>query len=101
MTVSKKIIQFIRVIRDSFDESIQVYSKGSCYEFYLILKEVFPEANCYTNIDHCITEIDEIFYDIRGIYPENGYDTYSGPLKDYMRIEEVYSKETINKLYSK
>lgn len=39
-----KIESFIAKIRDSFIGSQQVYTEGSCYHFYLILKEVFPTA---------------------------------------------------------
>lgn len=61
-----KIEQFISVIRDSFVGSQQVYTEGSCYHFHLILKEVFPNANPYYDMDHIITEIDGKFYDITG-----------------------------------
>ena len=58
--------RFIATIRDSFVGSQQVYAEGSCYHFYLILKEVFPEAKCWYDIDHIITEINGKFYDITG-----------------------------------
>lgn len=57
---------FISRIRDSFVGSQQVYSEGSCYHFYLILKEVFPEAEAWYDEDHVITKIDDKFYDITG-----------------------------------
>jgi hypothetical protein len=43
-----------------------VYTNGSCYQFYLILKFVYPQANAYYNSDHVITEIDGRYYDIKG-----------------------------------
>jgi hypothetical protein len=58
--------KFISVIRDSFIGSQQVYTEGSCYHFYLILKEVFPEAECWYDQDHIITKIGDKFYDITG-----------------------------------
>ena len=61
-----EIEKFISVIRDSFIGSQQVYTEGSCYHFYLILKQVFPEAECWFDIDHVITKIDDKFYDITG-----------------------------------
>jgi hypothetical protein len=65
-----EIEKFISVIRDSFIGSQQVYTEGSCYHFYLILREVFPEAECWYDLDHVITKIDEKFYDITGeIFP--------------------------------
>ena len=57
---------FIAKVRDSFIGSQQVYTEGSCYHFYLILKEVFPEAECWFDEDHVVTKIDGKFYDITG-----------------------------------
>jgi len=57
---------FIGRIRDSFIGSQQVYTEGSCYHFYLILKEVFPQAIPYYDEDHVVTNIDGKFYDITG-----------------------------------
>lgn len=61
-----KILEFIAAIRDSFVGSQQVYTNGSCYHFYLILKQVFPQALPYYDNDHIITKIDDKFYDITG-----------------------------------
>ena len=57
---------FIARIRDSFIGSQQVYTEGSCYHFYLILKEVFPQAECWYDQDHVLTKIDGKYYDIVG-----------------------------------
>ena len=59
-------LDFITSIRESFKGSVDVYTKGSCYQFYLILKQVFPDAIAYYNQDHVITLIDGKFYDITG-----------------------------------
>ena len=61
-----KVEKFISTVRDSFIGSQQVYTEGSCYHFYLILKEVFPTAKCYYDQDHVITKIGNEFYDITG-----------------------------------
>ena len=58
--------RFISIIRDSFIGSQQVYTEGSCYHFYLILKEVFPKAECWYDLDHVVTKIDDRYYDITG-----------------------------------
>jgi len=60
------IEQFISVIRDSFVGSQQVYTEGSCYHFYLILKQIFPSAEPYFDLDHVLTKVDGKFYDITG-----------------------------------
>jgi len=62
----EKVEKFISTIRDSFIGSQQVYTEGSCYHFYLILKEVFPNAECWYDQDHVLTKIDGKFYDITG-----------------------------------
>ena len=60
------IEKFISRVRDSFIGSQQVYTEGSCYHFYLILKEIFPNAQPYFDEDHIVTKIDGKFYDITG-----------------------------------
>ena len=61
-----KVEKFIAAVRDSFIGSQQVYTEGSCYHFYLILKEVFPDAEPYFDEDHIVTKIEGKFYDITG-----------------------------------
>lgn len=58
--------EFISTIRDSFIGSQQVYTEGSCYHFYLILKQVFAGAEPYYDMDHIITKIGDKYYDITG-----------------------------------
>jgi len=69
--MEEKVEKFISVIRDSFIGSQQVYTEGSCYHFYLILKQVFPEAELYYDTYHVITKINNKFYDITGEVKEN------------------------------
>lgn len=64
--MEETIEKFISTIRDSFIGSQQVYTEGSCYHFYLILKQVFPTAECWYDSDHVITKIENKFYDITG-----------------------------------
>lgn len=59
-------LTIIRTIRESFTGSVEVYTQGSCYKFYLILKSIFPQSEAYYDNDHVITEIDGLFYDING-----------------------------------
>ena len=73
---------FIATIRDSFIGSQQVYTEGSCYHFYLILKQVFPDAEPYYDLDHIVTKIGDKFYDITGevkrSYGMNKYEELPG-----------------------
>jgi hypothetical protein len=56
----------IQTIRDSFIGSQQVYTEGSCYHLYLILKTVFPDALPYYDGYHVVTKIGDKYYDITG-----------------------------------
>lgn len=60
----EEILNFIYLIRESFIGADKVYTLGSCYQFYRILKFIFPNANAYYNSDHVITEINGKYYDI-------------------------------------
>jgi len=54
-------------IRDSFQDAAFVYTNGSCFAFYQILKSIFPQARAWSNLDHVWTEIDGKWYDINGL----------------------------------
>ena len=69
--MSQEIEKFISLIRDSFVGSQQVYTNGSCYHFYLILKNIYPSAKCWYDESHIVTEIDGKFYDITGEVQKN------------------------------
>lgn len=56
----------IGFIRESFQDAAFVYTNGSCFEFYKILKSIFPQAEAWWNVDHVWTEIDGVWYDITG-----------------------------------
>ena len=69
----KKILEFIDLVRTSFVGSDLVYTRGSCYRFYLILKNVFPESETYYDLKgHVVTKIGDFFYDINGEYNSFG-----------------------------
>ena len=93
--------EFIRSIRESFNGSKTVYTQGSCYQFYLILKGIYPEAIAYYDDIHChiYTKIDKKFYDIYGELTNEQTLNILRPLSDlpsvynnaptrYWRIEE-------------
>lgn len=63
-----KILNFISLVRDSHPLMVEIFTKGSCFNFHLILKQVFSELNpiAYSNGDHVITKIENKFYDITG-----------------------------------
>tara|TARA_R110000851_G_scaffold96879_1_gene210100 strand:- start:69 stop:392 length:324 start_codon:yes stop_codon:yes gene_type:complete len=74
------INKFLKELRDSADIQSKIFTKGSCFRLYKVLKVVFPDAKPYwSDIDnHCITKIEGEFYDIGGIIKksymkESGY----------------------------
>jgi hypothetical protein len=75
MSCGDRITAFIQSIRESFPDSVRVYTLGSCYRFYLILKNIYPAAEPYYNIieGHVITKIDGRYYDITGEVSPDGY----------------------------
>lgn len=76
---------FIKTIRNSFVGSVQVYTQGSCYQFFRILKSVFPQAEAYYDSDHVITKIDDKFYDITG----------EVQCQNHLIMEEYYPESTV------
>jgi hypothetical protein len=47
---------------------VEIYTSGSCYKFYELLKYIFPEAKAYYTKDrnHIVIKIGDNFYDITG-----------------------------------
>ena len=85
------IKEFLKELRDSADIQYKIFTEGSCFRLYCILKVIFPQAKVYWSDrdGHAITEIDGKFYDIGGevtkeyiddmgyyIIPENKLEGY-------------------------
>lgn len=64
------VLTVIERIRDSTPYMHVIFTSGSCWHFYKILKAIFPDAQPYYMYDdsnsHVITKIGEKFYDITG-----------------------------------
>lgn len=67
------ITAFLAMLRALHPELEWKCMHGSCFRLYLLLKEVWPDAEAWTNVDHVITKIDGRFYDIRGEVEPTGY----------------------------
>ena len=85
------IIEFIKELKDSADIQYKIFTEGSCFRLYCILKTIYPEAKAYWSDrdGHAITEINNKFYDIGGeinreyvenqgyyLVPENQLEAY-------------------------
>lgn len=56
----------IQRIRDSFEGSTWVYTRGSCYHFARILEAIFPEGMIVDNVHHAVFYYEDKFWDISG-----------------------------------
>lgn len=63
------ITEFLKELRDSADIQSKIFTEGSCFRLYKILKTIHPKAKAYwSDVDnHCITKIEGEFYDIGGL----------------------------------
>lgn len=63
-----KVLRVISRIRDGNPDAVRLYTQGQCYNFSLLLKEIFPEAEIwYDQVEgHVYSKIGEFWYDIRG-----------------------------------
>ncbi len=86
----KYILYIIEGIRNSFDSSVETYTRGKCYKFYLILKSIFPSAIAYYNSDHVITRIRDKYYDITGEVKRTNHHSVDDHID--------YSHETLNNI---
>ncbi len=66
MSAHAAVMRLITAIRESRDDNQLAYTSGGCYQFYLILASVFPEATAWYDSDHVITRIEGRFYDVTG-----------------------------------
>jgi hypothetical protein len=58
---------FIARVRQISPLMVKICTQGSCYRFYLLLKEVFPDAEAFYDMYfHVITRIDGRYFDISG-----------------------------------
>lgn len=62
------ILEFLKELKYSYYLNAKIYTEGSCFRLYRILKAIYPQANpYYSHIEgHWITEIDGKYYDING-----------------------------------
>ncbi len=63
-----RIGEFITRVRQAHPQMMNIFTRGSCFDFYLILQEVWPEAIAFydTVNGHVVTEIGGVLYDIAG-----------------------------------
>ena len=79
--MKKQVLEFLKELRESADVMYDIFTTGSCFRLYFIMKTIWPRAvPHWSDIDgHCIVEIGGSFYDIGG---EIG--------KEYMESKSYY-----------
>lgn len=87
----RKILNIISSIRESHSKMEDIFSYGSCLNLFIILRNIFPEAKPYFNIDHIITKIDNKFYDIKGTVLNT---------KEYKPYEKFFNKKGLNRSFT-
>lgn len=65
----KEVLKFINALRKADEYMEDIFTMGSCYRFYLLLKKLYPDAEPMINKDkdHVATKIGRKLYDIRGV----------------------------------
>jgi hypothetical protein len=109
-----KVEIFLKQLRESADIIYKIYTDGSCYKLYEILKVFYPDAIPYWSDrdNHCLVKIKDSFYDIGGIInkewveekgyypiPENQKHGYS--LLKYSSVKEEQSSIVVEKYITK
>ena len=82
------VLFFIETVRNSFPTAVEIYTNGSRYKFYLILKAVFPHAHAYYNSEHIITKIQDRYYDITGEVTRS----------NHLSVNKYYSHDKLNNI---
>ena len=62
------ILNFLKELRDSATIVYKIYTDGSCFRLYSILKCLYPKAIAYWSDrdNHCIVKIGNRYFDIGG-----------------------------------
>lgn len=70
---------------------VDVFSKGSCINLFMILRSIYPESIAYYNIDHIITKIDDKFYDINGVvFKTENYKEFSANFNTKRKCNKAF-----------
>jgi hypothetical protein len=64
-----RVMRFIATVRGPNTLTTELYTNGQCYQFFLILRTVFPEAEAWYDYHegHVYSKIGRYWYDIRGV----------------------------------
>jgi len=79
MTRHRKILNILSILRDTHPDMVKIYREGSCIDLFLLLRQIFPEADAYWDDNHIVTKIGKYYYDIDGVVLNpDSYFRYAG-----------------------
>lgn len=84
-----ELLDFIELIQRAVPNAIEVFTKGNCGSFALILAKAFPGGEIKDLKGHIIYEIDKQWYDITGIVSNENIE--------YTDAVEIFSKYGVGK----
>lgn len=58
--------RFLAVLRGTHPDFVRIYTQGGCFQLFVALRTVWPQARPWSDLNHVWTEIDGRFYDIEG-----------------------------------
>ena len=87
------ILNFLRELKHAYHKNELIFTEGSCFRLYSILKTIFHQVSpYYSQIEgHWLTEIDGKFYDINGEVSED--------YVEHKKYEKITNKITLASAY--
>lgn len=88
-----KIVSFLRELKSSYHKNELIYTEGSCFRVYSMLKVLFENVKPYysSKEGHWITEIDNRFYDINGEITKSHVENHGYTLcEDEVMLASAY-----------
>lgn len=90
-----KILNILQTLRESHPHMKWVFLEGSCMNLFVMLKQIFPKAEAFFDLDHIVTKIDDRFYDITGeVFPDaptKFTKTYAGRVTTNKIFDQMYT----------
>lgn len=100
LKINIMILTLLKELRESYPSMGDIFLNGSCLNLYFILLSHYPSAECYFDMNHVITKIDDKFYDITGeVTDVEGYElihniyAYKYKTIESLRESEMYKSK--------
>lgn len=99
----REVLDFIKVIRNSFPCAQIVYTFGACYGFHKILEQRFGGYAYFDDEqkNHIVTKIDDKFFDICGLVRVDEEEIQILTGEDHIHWETVAQSQRIELISAK